>query len=81
MHPTRADVIVVGAGIAGAAAAFFVSQDADTLILEKESQLAYHTTGRSAALLLDNYVPALNPRSELMFGPPDAQGNRLTTGE
>ena len=55
---TRATVVVIGGGIAGVSAAFALathpSQPAVTLI-EAEGQLAYHTTGRSAAQLIENY--------------------------
>ena len=47
-------VVVIGGGIAGASAAYFLSEtsavDRVTLV-EAEPQLAYHTTGRSAAML------------------------------
>ena len=44
------DCIVVGAGIAGASAAAFLSKSARVAILEAEPQAGYHSTGRSAAL-------------------------------
>lgn len=51
-------VVVIGGGIAGASAAFFLSEtgliDQITLV-EAEPQLAHHTTGRSAALFTENY--------------------------
>jgi D-arginine dehydrogenase len=45
------DVIIIGGGIAGASLAFFLVQEGvgNVLILERESQLAVHATGRSAA--------------------------------
>ena len=46
----QVDVIVVGAGIAGASAAFELAQTASVLLLEREDQPGYHTTGRSAAV-------------------------------
>jgi len=48
----EADVIVIGGGIAGVSAAYQVSKERRVLLLERESQLAHHTTGRSAALYL-----------------------------
>jgi len=46
-----ADVIVIGGGIAGASAAAEIAADgARVLLLEMESQLGYHATGRSAAM-------------------------------
>lgn len=45
------EVIIVGGGIAGAAAAYFLSEAGirDILVLERENHLAVHSTGRSAA--------------------------------
>ena len=45
------DVIIVGGGIAGASLAYFLGQAGigKVLILERENQLAAHSTGRSAA--------------------------------
>ncbi|MEE8042895.1 MAG: FAD-dependent oxidoreductase, partial [Pseudomonadales bacterium] len=51
----RADVIVIGAGIAGMSAAGEISKFATVLVLEAESQPAYHSTGRSAALFIEPY--------------------------
>ena len=50
-------VAVVGGGIAGVSAAYHLLEirpDAHVLLLEMEATLAHHTTGRSAALLLEN---------------------------
>jgi D-arginine dehydrogenase len=49
------DIVVIGGGIAGVTAAAHLSHDASVTLLEMESSLAYHTTGRSAALLVVNY--------------------------
>ncbi|MDP7146072.1 MAG: FAD-dependent oxidoreductase, partial [Pseudomonadales bacterium] len=46
----RADFIVIGAGIAGASAAYFLSASGTVILLERESQPGYHSTGRSAAI-------------------------------
>lgn len=51
------DVIVVGAGIAGAAIAYFLAGQARVLMLERESQPGYHSTGRSAAMFMESYGP------------------------
>jgi D-arginine dehydrogenase len=45
----------VGAGIAGVAAAYELSRTRSVVLLEQESQPAYHTTGRSAAMFLESY--------------------------
>jgi D-arginine dehydrogenase len=49
------DFIVIGAGIAGASTACFLARDASVIVLERESQPGYHTTGRSAALFAESY--------------------------
>ncbi len=51
----RADFIVIGAGIAGASAAHALAAHGRVLVLERETQPGYHTTGRSAALFTENY--------------------------
>lgn len=48
-------VVIVGGGIAGVAAAAFISETCEVVLLEMERTLAYHTTGRSAALFVINY--------------------------
>ncbi len=59
-----ADVIVIGAGIAGASVAAELAQAQApgaerVILLERESQPGYHTTGRSAALYTTAYGPRL----------------------
>ena len=49
------DLIVVGAGIAGASVAFWLAPHGRVLVLERESQPGYHSTGRSAALFMESY--------------------------
>ena len=72
-----ADVIVIGGGIAGiSAAAELVAAGATVTLLEAERQLAYHTTGRSAALYFESYghptVRALSRASRAYFeNPPE----------
>ena len=50
-----ADVIVIGAGMAGIGAAARLSAGAKVLVLERENQPGYHSTGRSAAMYIENY--------------------------
>src|SRR5216683_1354659 len=50
-----ADVLIVGGGIAGAGAAYEVAAFASVIVLERESQCGYHSTGRSAASFTENY--------------------------
>lgn len=54
-HP---DVIVIGAGIAGASVAWWLAPHARVVLLERESQPGYHSTGRSAALYMASYGSA-----------------------
>jgi len=49
------DVVVIGAGMAGASIAFELAADLRVLLLEAEWQPGYHTTGRSAALFIPAY--------------------------
>lgn len=49
------DFVVIGGGIAGVSAAAHLAPHGSVHLLEKESSLAYHTTGRSAAMLVENY--------------------------
>jgi D-arginine dehydrogenase len=50
-------MIVVGAGIAGASVAAHLAPHCRVLLLERESQPGYHTTGRSAAVFMESYGP------------------------
>ncbi|MBI3523739.1 MAG: FAD-binding oxidoreductase [Betaproteobacteria bacterium] len=45
-----ADVVIVGAGMAGAALAYELSATRRVVLIEREAQPGYHATGRSAAL-------------------------------
>ena len=49
------DIIIVGAGIAGASAGYFLSESYRVALLEREDQPGYHATGRSAALFTEAY--------------------------
>jgi D-arginine dehydrogenase len=53
------DYLIVGSGIAGAGAAYELSNDARVLLLEREDAHGYHTTGRSAALYSEAYGNAV----------------------
>jgi D-arginine dehydrogenase len=55
MSETSFDVIVIGAGIAGASVAWFLAPNARVLVLDRESFAGYHTTGRSAAHFSESY--------------------------
>lgn len=49
------DIIVIGGGIAGTSVAARLAPHAKVLLLEAETALAYHASGRSAALYESNY--------------------------
>lgn len=72
----KCDFLVVGAGIAGASAAYELATEGDVILLERESHPGYHATGRSAAIFLETYgnatVRALTRGSRSFFeNPPD----------
>ena len=70
----RFDVAIVGGGIAGASAAYFLSKRQSVVLLEQESAPGYHATGRSAALYTQAYGPppvrALTVASKPFFDAP-----------
>lgn len=51
----QADFLIIGAGIAGASAGYFLSRHGKVLVLERETTPGYHTTGRSAAFYAPSY--------------------------
>jgi len=70
------DFIIVGGGIAGASAGFALADSGTVLLIERESQFGYHSTGRSAAVFLKSHGPdvirALASASKAFFlHPPD----------
>lgn len=70
------EVLIIGAGMAGASAAYFLAPHAKVLLLERESQPGYHATGRSAALYSETYgnamVRAITTASKAFyFQPPE----------
>ncbi|OPX09627.1 FAD-binding oxidoreductase [Mycobacterium sp. AT1] len=81
---TRADVVVVGGGIAGVSIAYELSTAVRVTLLEMEPTLAYHTTGRSAATFLETYggeqIRALTTGSRAFFSdPPEVFESTLMT--
>ena len=72
----RFDVVIIGGGIAGAGAGYELARAGKkVLLLERESQPGYHTTGRSAALFAETYgnapIRALTVASrDFLMNPP-----------
>jgi len=78
------DIMVIGGGIAGLSVAAELCGDAKVVVLETEPQPGYHATGRSAAILAQNYgnalIRALTAWSLDFFNaPPDWIGGPLLT--
>lgn len=72
------DTIIIGGGIAGMSIAYGLCENQRILVLERESNLGYHSTGRSAAVYAASYkssnsaINALTRASRAMFkNPPD----------
>jgi D-arginine dehydrogenase len=65
------DVLVIGAGIAGAGVAADLARDFRVVVVEREDRPGYHSTGRSAALFIQNYgndvIRALTRASAPLF--------------
>ena len=61
------DIVIIGCGIAGSGLAAMIGETKKVLILEREAQPGYHSTGRSAAIFIQNYgspeIRALNKAS------------------
>src|SRR5688572_6349546 len=51
------DYLIVGAGIAGASAAYHLAPLGRVAMLEREEQPGFHSTGRSAAVYAASYGP------------------------
>ena len=68
------DVVVVGAGMAGASAAYEISATRSVVLLEREAQPGYHATGRSAALFSETYgnatIRGLTAASRMFYREP-----------
>jgi D-arginine dehydrogenase len=70
------DLLIVGAGIAGASLAWRIAGHRSVLLLEREAQPGYHSTGRSAAMFMESYGPpgvrALTRASRAFYERPPA---------
>jgi D-arginine dehydrogenase len=51
------DILIIGAGIAGASVGAHLAQNRKVIVLEMEEHPGYHSTGRSAATFEPNYGP------------------------
>lgn len=76
-----ADFLVIGAGIAGASVAYELAATARVVVLERELQPGYHSTGRSAALFSEIYgnatVRALTQASRSFLVAPAPQFSEI----
>jgi D-arginine dehydrogenase len=71
----KADLIILGAGIAGASAAYELAPTHRVLLLEREAQPGMHATGRSAAIFSEIYGNAVirglsRATRDFLFTPP-----------
>ncbi|GAB3482573.1 NAD(P)/FAD-dependent oxidoreductase [Polaromonas eurypsychrophila] len=70
----QADFIIIGGGIAAASVGYWLAPHGRVVVLERESQPGYHSTGRSAALFMESYgtpqVRALTMASRAFFQHP-----------
>jgi D-arginine dehydrogenase len=78
----RSDFLVIGGGIAGASAGYFLAASGSVTLLEAEAVPGYHSTGRSAALFSEYYgnsaVRALTAASRPFYtAPPPGFGTPL----
>jgi D-arginine dehydrogenase len=74
------EIVVIGGGIAGVAAAAHLAPHGSVTLLEMESSLAFHTTGRSAALFVVNYGgrasrPLALASQPFLEGPPEGSAD------
>ena len=59
-HPMESfDIALIGAGIAGASLAWRLAEHARVVLVEREEQPGYHSTGRSAAMFMASYGPPM----------------------
>jgi D-arginine dehydrogenase len=71
------DIVVIGAGMAGASIAAHLAKHASVRLLEMETRPGYHSTGRSAAIFSEAYgndtVRALTRASRAFLYSPDPE--------
>jgi D-arginine dehydrogenase len=70
------DIVILGAGMAGASLAWRLAGQRSVALIERESQPGYHATGRSAAMFMASYGPpmvrALTRASRAFYEQPPA---------
>ncbi|EKT4524826.1 FAD-binding oxidoreductase [Pseudomonas putida] len=70
------DTLIIGAGIAGASLGYRLAGQRQVLMLEREAQPGYHSTGRSAAMFMEAYgtpqIQALTRASRAFYEQPPA---------
>lgn len=64
-----ADILIIGGGIAGISAAARLAEHASVILLEAESATGYHSTGRSAAMYIENYGSPVISELTCLSGP------------
>jgi D-arginine dehydrogenase len=68
--------LIVGAGLAGPSAGYELAARSRVILLEREAQPGYHSTGRSAAMFIESYgnvpVRAITAASRAFFESPPA---------
>ena len=55
MEQREAKFVIIGGGIAGISVGAWLARHGPTILLERESQPAYHSTGRSVAFYIEYY--------------------------
>ena len=79
------DVVIIGAGIAGASLAAEIAPHCRVLIAEAEDRPGYHSTGRSAAFWAESYggpqvQPLTTASGPWLASPPPGYGDRSFLG-
>ena len=76
MTTASSDFLILGGGIAGASAGFFLAEHGSVAVLEAEDAPGYHATGRSAALFTEYFgnrcIRALTTASRPFYEAPPA---------
>ena len=77
--PSNYDFAILGAGVAGVSAAYFLSKSAKVALIEREDSWGYHASGRSAAVFIEGYenptVSELTLNSKNFFVEPNTDFN------